>query len=52
MVAKQDVGEEVELKAPPDGREPVEEVVAVLVVYEQVPIVASVGAEVVDAFDE
>ena len=52
VVAEQNVREELELKAPPDGREPVEEVVAVLVVDEQVPIVAAVGTDVVDALGE
>ena len=52
MVAEQDVGEELELEATPDGPEPLEEVVAVFVVQEQKPAVAAVGTDVVDALSE
>ena len=52
MVAEQDVGEELELEAPPDGCEPLEEVVPVFVAQEQEAIVAAMGAHVVDALNE
>ncbi len=52
MVAEQDVGEELELELPSNGREPLEEVVAVFVGEEQEAIVAAVGAYVVDPLSE
>ena len=52
MVAEQNVGDELELETPPDGRETVEESLRSLVVDEQVALVAPVGANVVEALGE
>ena len=52
VVAKKDVRDKFELEPPPGGRKPLEEVVAVDVVYEEEAVVAAMRPDVVDAFSK